>query len=224
MPYRSYRRRYTPRRRIYRRRSYGRRRMYRQPRAERKYYQVTLHSILGGISSAWTENDLLGGIAQGLDSYSQRIGRSIKVHAVQVKGNLFGGAAGVGGIDDLYSNIRLCLLRFSAAKTASLTPLQTAGVQINSPLSHTVNPGLDHVYRDTTIPITNQPFGAGLAAAGHRAVNWYVKFRRPLHVNYTTASAQSNQVQLYLSAISDSTAVPHPAFEVGWVKVIYTDA
>lgn len=224
MPYRSYRRRYTPRRRIYRRRSYGRRRMYRQPSAERKYYQVTLPPTFGSVSNAWVEYDMLGQIAQGLDAVGQRLGRSIKVHGVQIKGNIFGGATGAGGLDEFYNNIRLCLLKFSAAKTGALTPLQTAGVQISSPLSHTVNPGLDHIYRDKYIALTNQGFGAGLASAGHRAINWYVKFRKPIHVNFTGVGVNTNQIQLYLSMISDSGAIPNPGFSAGWLKVIYTDS
>lgn len=223
MPYRkSYRRR-----RVFRRRRVSTRRIRSMiaRSAEHKSYQVTLLSTFSSISTTWTEFDLAGPLIQGTDSFGQRVGRSITVIGLQVKGTLFGGAVGAGGVDDYYNTVRMCLLRMKQAKAgAALTPLATSGQALSSPLSKLSVPGLQHIYRDQYLPITNQPYGAGLCAPGHRAVNVYLKFKKPLKIDFAAAGAHNNQTQLYLSFISDSAAIPAPGFTSGWCRLIYTDA
>lgn len=225
MPYRSYRRRYTPRRRYYgRRRTYRRRRYTPRSSPERKYYQAVL-STFSSVGNTWTELDLLGGITQGLDAYAQRIGRSINVIGVQIKGVLWGGATGVSGVDDPYDNIRYVVTRQSQTKTGGpLTPFASSSVAISSPLSRSVNPQLEHIYRDKFIGFTNHSWSAGSANPAHRVINDYIRFKRPLKVNFTGTSGNYNQTQIYLHMISDSPIVPNPGFVNGWFKVIYTDA
>lgn len=193
--------------------------------AEHKSYQVTMQSQFPSLSTTWNEFDVVGPLVQGTDSFGQRIGRSITIIGLQVKGTLFGGSVGSGGLDEYYNTVRMVLLRMKQAKSGSaLTPLATSGQALSSPLSRLSVPGLQHIYRDQLIPITNNPYGAGLCAPGHRMINLYLKFRKPLKIDYSAAGAQHNQTQLYLSFISDSSAVPHPGFTAGWVRLIYTDA
>lgn len=222
-----FRRRTIRRRRVFRRRRFATRRIRNivARAAEHKSYQVTLLSQFPSISSTWSEFDILGPLTQGLDAFGNRIGRSITVIGLQLKGTIFGGATGASGVDDLYGTVRMCLLRMKQAKTGSaLTPLATSGQTISSPLSRLSVPGLQHIYRDKYIPFTNQPFSATGAAAAHRNINIYLKFRKPLRVEYTATGANHNQTQLYLSFISDSGVVPSPGFSNGWARLFYTDA
>jgi len=177
------------------------------------------------VAGSWIEEDVLAPIVGGTGSIGNRVGRKIAVTGLQIKGVLFGGAVGTGGFDDYYNTVRLVVLGFRSNKTgAALTPLSTTGLGFNSPLVKMSLPGLAHVFRDQMIGITNMPYGAGNCAPGHRMINIYIRFRKPLVVQYTTAGADTNQYQLYISMISDSAAVPSPGFTQGFYKLTYTDA
>jgi len=193
--------------------------------SEYKSQQFTLVSLFPSISSSWIEQDILGSIIQGTDAFGQRVGRQISVSSLQIKGLLFGGATGSGGLDDYYNDIRMVVMRTKIDKLGgAITPLTASGITINSPLTKNSIAGLDKVYSDKYIGLTNNPYGNALCAPAHRAINMYLKFKTPLKITYTGTGADRNQTQLYICLISDSGIIPSPGMTVGFVKVNYTDA
>lgn len=221
MPFRRRRRfrKFRPRKRFYRRRGYVPR-----LRPEHKYANTQLTASFSSVGNAWVEYDLLSPITAGTSPIAERIGRKISVIGVQIKGLLFGAATGFGGADDYFNSVRICVLGFHADKGgSSLSPLSTAGIGINNPITRTNTAGLSHIFRDNLIALTNPPYGSNLCAPGHRSVNIFIRFRKPLVVDFTGGTAHYNQYQLYLSMISDSTAIPNPGFASGWTRLIYTD-
>lgn len=193
--------------------------------SEYKSYQATLISYFPSISSSWIEQDMLAPITQGTEAFGQRVGRQILVSSLQIKGVLFGGCTGSGGIDDYYNDLRMVVYKSHSAKNGTgITPFATAGITINSPLTKNSIPGLEKVYSDKYIGLTNQPFGNGLCAPDHRSVNMYLKFKQPLKVDFTGTGADRNQTQLFVAFISDSGLIPSPGFTVGFIKMNYTDA
>lgn len=177
---------------------------------------------MDSIGTAWREYDLVGQIVPGA-GINARIGRRIEVHSVRFRGVLAGGAVGAGGLDEYYNNVRILFYVMHQARTAATTPCATAGYVINTPLNKNYMPGLTKVLRDDLIGITNMPYGANACSPGTREIDHYVKFKRPLLVEYTTDGMNSNQTQIFVSVVSDSGAVPHCGFTSGYYEMKFTD-
>lgn len=190
---------------------------------EKKYMIAYLPTTHGSISNAWVEHDVLATLAAGTD-FTNRVGRDILVHNLLVKGTMFGGAQG-SGFDDLYNSVRLLIFTTHRETAGSaLTPLATAGMSINQPILKGNLASLGRIYRDMQIAITNSPISTSDGAPGHRAVNIFIRFKRGLRVHFTHSIAGYNQTQLWVSAISDSAAVPGPGFTIGCIRATFTDA
>jgi len=219
-----------PRRKTYRRKTYRRRRtgkpMVRRlirAMAEHKQSTGALTSGWNSVSTAWTEVDLLAGIIEG-GAITNRIGRKISITSLEIKGVLMGGAIGAITGDDMYNNIRMLIYVGNGNKFGSaITPLATAGVSINTPIRKYSHNWVSRVLRNQYIGITNQPIDADTAAPGHRPYNVFIKFKKPLHIQFTGSGTNTNQQQLWISMISDSTAVPHPGFTSGYFSVSWID-
>lgn len=191
-------------------------------RPEMKHFTYAL-TTYGSVGNTWAEYDWLNAIQQG-DDYNNRIGRKIAVHYFRFKGTFWGGAQGTALTDDLYNNIRLvCWTQHNNKTGAQQTPLTTATLGINSPIRKYNLPGLGKVYKDKYYALTNNPIDADTCAPAGRTVDWKIKFKKPLIVNFTNTGVHYNQTQLYIGMITDSTAIPHPGFTNGYLEVLFTD-
>lgn len=220
-----------PRRKVYRRKNYRRKRSIRKPfirrvvRAMAEHKQTTgpMNGSWGSVGAAWQEVDLVSGISEGTAIYN-RVGRKISVTALEIKGVLMGGAQGIITGDDLYNNMRILIYIGRAQKSgSSITPLATAGVSINTPLRRYTYNFCSQVLRNRYIGITNQPIDADTAAPGHKNYNVYIRFKKPLVIQYTGSGNHTNQTQLWVSMISDSSAVPNPGFTSGYYSLTWID-
>lgn len=219
-------------RRTYRKRRSNRGRRYVSPRYIRSvvYKMSENHQSTGRLSNdfasvgaSWIEIDMLAGIQEGTDIFN-RVGRKISVTSLEIKGVLMGGAVGGGTLDDLYNNLRLLIYTGCQVKSGSaITPLLTANFPISQPLRKYTYPFLSHVYRNMFIGITNSPVDADTAAPGHRKINIFIKFRKPLVCNFSGSGTNVNQTQLWVSMISDSATIPNPGFTVGYYSLNWKD-
>lgn len=180
---------------------------------------------MGSIATAWIEYDLLGAVTYGAD-FTNRVGRRISLQSVKVRGNMYGGAAGAGGFDDYYDNVRFVIYVGDFRKQGVVvTPLGTANIGINQPLHKGILPGLKTVLYDKYLPFSNNAYDAGLATADHNVIEYFHKFNPPLTIDYVTnAGLDGNQTSVMLGAISDSAGVPNPGFDIGYVQMTWTDS
>ena len=151
------------------------------------------------------------------------MGRRVAVNSVKFKGVFAGGAIGSLGADDYFNTIRLVIWCGSMSNSGvALTPLATAGILRDQPINNVSCPGLIKVLYDHIHCFTNQPYGANLCAPGTKEVIFFHRFKRPFIINYTADTAYRNQQQVWISVISDSTAVPNPGMIAGnWETTWY---
>lgn len=194
------------------------------PKPELKRVSVPIATLaLNSIGSVWYEYDILGAITASA-AVSGRNGRKITLHSMRFRGNLFGGAVGAGGLDEYYNNVRFLIYGHRATKSGgALIPLATAGISGTAPINNTVLPGLHQIYYDRMIPITNNPYAANNASPGSVSIDFFHRWKKPLLVSYTGDTANYNQYSIYTAAISDSAAVPHPGFGMGYMEITFYD-
>ena len=195
------------------------------PKPELKRIAVSIATLsLGSIGNIWYEYDILGAITASA-AVSGRNGRKITLHSMRFRGNLFGGAVGAGGLDEYYNNVRFVIYGHRATKAgAALTPLgSTPAITGTVPINNTVLPGLHQVYYDRMIPITNNPYAANNASPGNYSIDFFHRWKKPMLVSYTGDTTNFNQYSIYTAAISDSAAVPHPGFGMGYLEVTFYD-
>lgn len=218
----------------------SKRRFYRKsrktyiPRSVKAYVAKTLDKSLedkqivrnltdySSLPNTWTEINLCApsqGVADG-----QRIARRIKIKSLHVKGVITGGITGTT-LDDSYNVVRMVVATFTYP--AGTTPLATYGATIHQPLMKTVNlAALKHLYADKYITLnasTNEKGPGDGYAPIAKNVSYYKKFKN-LYVNFADDTATTPHVRLFLSFISDSSAVAHPGFVAGYILVKYEDA
>ena len=194
------------------------------PKPELKRISVPIATMaLNSIGNIWYEYDILGAVTASA-AVSGRNGRKITLHSMRFRGNLFGGAVGAGGLDEYYNNVRFVIYGHRATKTgAALTPLGSSTISGTAPINNTVLSGLHKVYFDRMIPITNNPYAANNASPGSVSVDFFHRWKKPLMVSYTGDTTNFNQYSIYTAAISDSAAVPHPGFGMGYFEVTFYD-
>lgn len=193
---------------------------------EDKCTYIRLNDIFNSVGSAWVEQ-IISDPAQGV-AKNQRIGQRIKMKSVEIRGVLAQGSNQSGITDDAWNVMRIVVARFGAG--ANFTPLQSAGQNINDPISKSFfnqNGRLLHKYLDKYIGLevasTEKGAGDGYTPT-LRQFKYYKKFNKPLFVNWNDNSVNNPSQGLYLSMISDSGAVVNPGFLNGYMLFRYEDA
>jgi len=181
-----------------------------------KVYQqgLTGGGNLGSISTSGSYIDLCN-IAQGLDSY-QRIGRSILVVGVQIRGVFNGGQSNLS-TDESFNAIRLALIRTAGqtypgiGSVGSAVDARVLGGSITKWVW----------YRDFCLRTTARDSTGYIPAIAEVAFDIPVR----MMVNYSGAgSGTCISEHLWFGGVTDSTVVPNPGFTSGSCSVIYTDA
>lgn len=190
---------------------------------EDKQISQVLHTNFGSIGTAWSEQNL-STIPQG-DGQSQRLGNRIKIKSIEIKGTLWQGSNNTVA-DDYYNTVRIMLATWNNKQD---TPCVTSGLTIDDPINRIYNGKgyLRHKYLDKMIPLTvaSDIDGAGAKfVPSGRLVKYYKKFKKPLFVQWTDDTNDYPNQSLVLSMVSDSSAVTHPGFEIGYVAIKYEDA
>jgi len=187
---------------------------------EHKLIWGELATTYGSVSTAWTESTI-GNMPTG-NTIATRVGRTVLIHSVYLKGVLHGAQSNLA-LDDSHNIVRLVLAVYQGAP--GLANLTTGGASTSTPIStkyysrQMETKIWDHYYtldspgRDSTGYLTQQ-----------KVVNLYHKFKTPLRVDYSDDTINTSNRSLGLSMISDSSAVPNPGFVQGYWTVNYTDA
>lgn len=183
-----------------------------------------LPTEFGSVGTTWIEKDLCSAIATG-DGYGTRSGRAIKVKNIEVHGTVAQGSNGTL-TDDQYNVMRFVCGAFTG--TAS-TPLASAGVGLNMPITKTENCRnfLKQVYTDRYIPlnVTSTEKGGGDGYTPEvKNFNYKKRFKTPYTIKWGGDDASYPANRLFVSMLSDSSAVVHPGFVAGWITVTYEDA
>lgn len=173
---------------------------------EVKFVQVQNVAQLSGITSSGFILSLGGLVIEGSDIFN-RIGRSIHVLGLSFFGQLCGGQSNIA-LDDNRNVVRLSVITaVSGATVGSLA------YSLNTPLCNRTTVGLAHVYHDELISLESP----GRDSTGYMPALADVQFRVNLgfKLNYTSGAAVPSFKDLFLVAISDSSAAPSPGFTNG---------
>jgi hypothetical protein len=173
-----------------------------------------------GIGNTWTEasTDFVQGA--GL---AQRIGNKISITELSFAGMLCGGQSNLA-LDDNRNWFRLVLGIWknpSVGASSSHTPLYSNSVPSSMPLDKSTAPTLIYKVFDKSIPL-NSP---GRDSTGYMPAQKFVsctyKFRRPVVITWDVNGVPDKQI--FMSAVSDSSAAPSPGFVSGYLKVAWID-
>ena len=151
-----------------------------------------------------------------------RIGRKVSIKSFQLRGVVAGGQTNAVTDDD-YNVFRIVLAVWEGNTT---TPL--AGLSLSSPIQkgdgNASNALLIHKYVDKEFTLTSPGRDSTGYMSANRYINIYHRFKKPIVVNYATDANTSKSKTLVLSMVSDSSAVAHPGFVSGFIRVNYEDA
>lgn len=187
---------------------------------ENKSQQSALVDNFGSISNSWSEL-VVCNPAEGTQE-NQRVGRMITIRSLEIKGIICNGASGTL-TDDPYNVVRVVVALWNGA---DVSPLGGGIANINSPITKTYFSGgnLIRKYLDQYIPleVTGTEKGQG---DGYTPQLKQFKYYKKLNIKlYYAANDQTLYDKLLIvSMISDSSAVPHPGFVAGYIKVTFED-
>lgn len=181
--------------------------------AESKTIRIDLNA-LGPISNAWNETFLLN-IFQGTNS-AQYIGRSIAITSISMYGTLEPGVSGVNLTDDSYNRMRI-ILSWQKGVPLGAGPLFTA--LTTSDIDGIYNKefgGTQYLHdklfdKHIILHGTPQPDGGGYDPVLRRVV-FRKRYKVPKKITMKSDAINTLNYSLWLSMLSDSTAIPHPAF------------
>lgn len=192
------------------------------PELKRNYQSPTTLGM-GSIANAWVEYDSMGAITTGV-GLNARVGRKVAVNSIKFKGVFGGGAIGSLGADDYYNVLRLCIwIGNNPNIGVAVTPLQSSSILLSMPINRDNVRGMGKVLYDKYHAFTNQPYGANICAPATKEITFFHRFKKPLVIQYTADSAYYNQRQIWLAAITDSTAVPNPGMIAGYWEMTWYD-
>lgn len=217
-------------------RSYRRGRKFFVPRSVKRYVskaidrsiedKIQYSSLVTDFSSvgnAWIERSM-NQIQQGNEMWN-RIGRSIKVKAIEMKGIIAQGSA-ESATDDAYNVMRVVIGLYN---NKSLTPLASGGATLDIPISQRLvsNGQLLRKYMDKYIPLevssTEQGEGDGYTPS-LRSFKYYKRFKKPIYITYNGTQTTDANKYLMIAMLSDSAGIPNPGVINGWWKLTFEDA
>lgn len=190
--------------------------------AEKKIQSLDVGSLFSSVSVS-PQEQALGQMSQGTSSIT-RVGRRIAIHSFVFRGTLVAGCTGVQATDDGYNRFRIVLGLYDGDYTV---PLSTLGVGVDTPFNKILY-GTDHLLRkywDKHIILNTHADLDGTGALPYpRIIHKVIKFKRPIIITTRDDTTFSPDKHLYLSMVSDSTAVPNPGFLSGaYAYIRYTD-
>lgn len=155
------------------------------------------------LTTAWTELDV-SAIGQGT-GLIQRVGRQVKLQSLEI--NML--------LDrvDATQTFRVIIGLYSGQV---VTPLQTAGVTMNTVVTRNNQNGLIKKYLDKYI----------VCDATQRSIanfKYYKYYKRPIQITWAQDAAQPDK-KLIVSIISDSGAAAHPFSSYGRLVLRFEDA
>jgi hypothetical protein len=180
-----------------------------------KYALASANTMaMTSIGAAATLYSLPSLIGQGSDIFLQRIGRKIHVRRMRFSGVLLG--AQVNGVaDDPYNVVRVSLVVAEPAFAAAVT--------LYDPWDPRVQSGFRRCLFDQRIVIQ----APAKDSTGYIAAAVPFEFDVPMDIileYVATAAASPRVVTIFLSVVSDSTAIANPGFTSGSYLIMdYTD-
>lgn len=189
---------------------------------EKKYVEGQMFTTFNSIGNTWTELDLTN-ITQSVGNIGYT-GTTYRIKSIMFYGLLQSGTTGTATDDDT-NLVRIILANWKDA--AGGTPVASAGVTLlsQSPNKATGALHLQRKFMDRTVTLINQC--ADFDGTGYipqmKKIKYFKRFRGkglPI-VHEHNNTHQLNHI--YLSMISDSSAVPNPGFITGWWRIKYID-
>lgn len=177
-------------------------------------------TVFASVNTTWKEMDC-SSIAEGLTGAS-RIGKKIRIKSVEIRGVFTGGQVGAAA-DDYYNTIRCVVALWDGAATA---PLATPVFNMNYPLTSVSQQQLIKKYYDQYICSRcngGDADGTGLIPLPQQ-FKFYKRWKNGLLIEFGDDTASYPDKRVVWSMVSDSTALPHPGFVNGYMKITYEDA
>lgn len=191
---------------------------------EEKQIMWSLLTQFPAVSTTWSELYVTQ-MVQGAAEY-QRTGCRVRVKEIELSGVLACGAS-QAALDDPWNVFRLCL-GFYTGTTSATGPLgEATALSMDSPLDQHTKGKLKMKLIDRYIPlnITSTEKGEGDGYTPHLVgVKYHKRFPRGVLINWQGNDATIPTTALWMSCLSDSTALPNPGFVAGYLKVTYEDA
>lgn len=155
------------------------------------------------LSTTWTELNLTD-IDQGT-SVIERIGRQIKLKSLEVDMVIKAG--------DTNNILRVIIGLFSGQMT---TPLATGTQGLSTAITKNTCEGLIKKYYDKYVVLDG-------VRQDMAHVKYFKKFKKPIYITWSSDAASQDK-HLFMSILSDSSAVTHPSSPVGRVLLRFEDA
>lgn len=194
--------------------------------AETKHYEVTTVSVFNSIGTGWTET-LMSYIAAGA-AENQRVGSKIAITGFKINGLIESAwTTNVGG--DAFNCLRYVVYLSNAGYLiGGATPLVSNSLNVNTSLRTDTASVVLQPFRDRYIamkPSYGLYNGASGTAGGPALMEFtdFVKFKKPLEIEYNSSSAAAGNKGLWIGFISDSSAMPNPGFIMGYMTTYYKD-
>jgi hypothetical protein len=179
-----------------------------------KFFSQNLTTNFSSISTTPTALGVGDLVAQGTD-YNQRLGRSFRAVGLLIEGTLVGGQSNLA-TDDAYNTVRIaCCWCDSGANFSSWG------------ISSALDP---RVVTDMGRPLYHEAIvlqSPGLNTVGYMQTATLIGIWIPLNglVRFNTAAAGSQSgLGPSVIMVSDSTAVSHPGFTSGQIRLFFVDA
>lgn len=148
--------------------------------------------------------------------YYQRVGRRAFIHNVRLQGALVQGATN-SVADDPYNTFKLALV----LAAPSFAP--TTDWAVTTPMGPQQVPGVIKVLWTCTYVVTAKAKDSTGYIPGVQLISEDI----PVNTEFQWSSAAdvaASNTGLFLVAVSDSTAVPHPGFVNGYSEIIFSDS
>jgi len=187
---------------------------------ETKVKEYQLSNTWGSVSTNWVENAIEGGIGQG-EAGNERIGRSIQITEIELKGVLMNGVSNLI-TDDNRNLFRLVI----GIWDNSTTPCQAVPVLMWEKVTKALNSegNIMRILYDKTFSLC----AVGRDSTGYlpmtRNVYYKKRFKPALKITWSDDTSDYPDKRLVVSMMSDSAAVSNPGFITGFLNLSYNDA
>lgn len=182
---------------------------------EVKHFARGLSANFSSVSTICSTLDLASLITAGT-GYDQRVGRSCYIKGLVVEGTLHGGQSNLV-TDDNHNTVRIIAVRGVPAVVA--TSLTASFTLSYAPINGETLSGVKEVLFDQQYELPS----AGPDSTGYMPSIKHVKTYIPINRYFTYYSGGPSDDTVFLSMVSDSTAVSHPGFVSGWLDVLFAD-
>lgn len=188
---------------------------------ENKYKSVLLPTTYGSVSNTWIETNMTN-TTQGLDTVNNRIGRTINVLSLEIKGVVANGDNETAA-DDSFNVMRIVIGLFDGRYT---TPLASSSILISDIIKVSTTRGLIRKYYDKYVALNVASTEKGSGDGYAPQVKNFKYFKRFKNLKITAHESGTSFYNKFINVamISNSSAIVNPGFVAGYICMVYEDA